>query len=115
MSLLLSFWIHMDLPKRHPQLKTGSINLCMTDVCVQARRVANNQRSRVRGPKKLSSKYSTSSPPPPPPPPPPSFWSPFKTNSLSPPAATNSSLTGTDNNGSHPLLGDTTSGSGSPL
>ncbi|KAL7060701.1 hypothetical protein AAHC03_09226 [Spirometra sp. Aus1] len=34
--------------KRHPQLKTGSINLCMTDVCVQARRVANNQRSRVR-------------------------------------------------------------------
>lgn len=34
--------------KRHPQLKTGSINLCMTDVCVQARRVANNQRSRIR-------------------------------------------------------------------
>ncbi|TPP55184.1 hypothetical protein FGIG_06881 [Fasciola gigantica] len=32
--------------RRHPQLKTGSINLCMTDVCVQARRVANNQRSR---------------------------------------------------------------------
>ncbi|CAH8574129.1 unnamed protein product [Dicrocoelium dendriticum] len=32
--------------RRHPQLKTGSINLCMTDVCVQARRVANNQRTR---------------------------------------------------------------------
>ncbi|EUB59878.1 hypothetical protein EGR_05204 [Echinococcus granulosus] len=87
----------------------------MTDVCVQARRVANNQRSRVRGPKKPLSKYSTSSPPPPPPPPPPSFWSPFKTNPLSPPTATNSSSTSTENTGSNLLLGSTTSGSGSPL
>nr|CAH8832965.1 unnamed protein product [Trichobilharzia regenti] len=38
--------IKIFIRQRHPQLKTGSINLCMTDVCVQARRVANNQRSR---------------------------------------------------------------------
>ncbi|KAF7261641.1 hypothetical protein EG68_00916 [Paragonimus skrjabini miyazakii] len=38
--------IKIFIRRRHPQLKTGSINLCMTDVCVQARRVANNQRSR---------------------------------------------------------------------
>ncbi|KAG5448844.1 hypothetical protein CSKR_200834 [Clonorchis sinensis] len=46
--------IKIFIRKRHPQLKTGSINLCMTDVCVQARRVANNQRSRQH-PSRLNS------------------------------------------------------------
>ncbi|KER28223.1 hypothetical protein T265_04899 [Opisthorchis viverrini] len=46
--------ISVFIRKRHPQLKTGSINLCMTDVCVQARRVANNQRSRQH-PSRLNS------------------------------------------------------------
>ncbi|KAM7536177.1 hypothetical protein Aperf_G00000089995 [Anoplocephala perfoliata] len=45
------------IKKRHPHLKNGSINLCMTDVCVQARRVANNQRSRVRAPKKQQQQH----------------------------------------------------------
>ncbi|KAM3171468.1 hypothetical protein ACTXT7_016566, partial [Hymenolepis weldensis] len=40
------------IKKRHPHLKNGSISLCMTDVCVQARRVTNNQRNRTRGQRK---------------------------------------------------------------
>ncbi|KAL3308066.1 hypothetical protein Ciccas_013407, partial [Cichlidogyrus casuarinus] len=52
--------------RRHPQLKTGSINLCMTDVCVQARRVSNNQRNRVQpaGLNGFRDTSSTQSPPP---------------------------------------------------
>ncbi|TNN09716.1 BEN domain isoform 2 [Schistosoma japonicum] len=52
--------IKIFIRQRHPQLKTGSINLCMTDVCVQARRVANNQRSRQH-PLRISSPTQESS------------------------------------------------------